>query len=314
LFTSGVVVEERGILLRETEAIMERTGRFALATAAAAALAALHPLAALAAPDAETKCIAAKTKLVGEMFACLQKSEARRILTGRNNPCDVLKFRDRWEAIEERAGGACPVEQHDGAAAIFGSFEFSREMALQIHPPTKIVIFDAGPTDGAFTAIDSDVSCQGMIDGETLTCDTLTPVISTSERSLTQALSSLAPRDIVPFYSLSGVKIADDLNDFLEFGWDSCLQTSTGPDCPVAAGVLPDGVFWWHGSDPESPGGLSDNCNDFSSTNPFYVGNVGLASSAGGESDSSQWDGLVAECDGSNLPAPAHLICACGQR
>ena len=190
-------------------------------------------------------------------------------------------------------------------------------MALQIHPPTRIVIYDAGaaPNGGIFFPA-SDVGCAGVVDGEVLTCDTPpVAVVATSEQSLTQALSSLAPRDIVPFYSLSGVKIADDLNDFLEYGWDACLQQSPGPDCAVAAGVIPDGALFWHGTDPENPGALSDNCADFSVGQAgLFVGNVGLGSSDGEEDAPTQWDGLVAECDGSNLPAPAHLICACGQR
>ena len=145
-------------------------------------------------------------------------------------------------------------------------------------------------------------------------CPTLTEVVALSERSLIRALADLGSEGL-PFYSQSGVKIADDLDDFLDGGWDACLQTSPGPDCAVAAGVLPDGAYWWHGANFSDSFQASDNCNDFSAgTSGFFVGNVGIASSDGEGGHPSQWDGLVAECDGSNLPAPAHLVCACGQR
>ena len=62
---------------------MERTGRIASTLLIAFALTTFVSTETFAAADATTKCHAAKTKLAGDIVACLQKNAARRLLTGK---------------------------------------------------------------------------------------------------------------------------------------------------------------------------------------------------------------------------------------
>jgi hypothetical protein len=262
--------------------------------------------------DATTKCDAAKTKLAGEYVACVQKAEAKRILTGRFNPsaCDALKLLERWRAIQDRANGACAVTDRDFGLLITETPAFSSKMSLAIHPPTKLFLFDGGVS--ATGDFDGGVCAQAL--DETSKCGPVAELVSLQFTPLYFRPPGNLPIPDLPIYSRTGVKIADGWEDFTDGDFDACLQTSPGPDCDVAAGILPDGDVWWHGSAFDGFGETSDNCNDFLSTADLFRGNVGISSGDGLAGHASPWGNLAAKCDGSDLPAPAHVLCLCYER
>lgn len=296
---------------------MGRTGRIASWIGCAAIAAALLATGVAAGKaDPAAKCHAAKTKLIGKFAQCLQKAAARRILNGKGTPiCNPQRFFERWDAIEERADGAC-ASGPGNVRAIADTLAWSDQIALYVDPPTRIVLYDAGPSpDGGFLGIPQPghPGCAAALDGS-FSCVAVAPFVSLEEKRLYSALEEIAPFP-VPVVSRSGVQIADDVDALLDGDFDACLQTTPGPDCTVAAGVLPDDTLFWHGASLDGSAATSDNCSDFTDgVTGVRVANVGLSSADGQDGHASPWDGLVAACDGSDLPAPTHLVCACAQR
>jgi hypothetical protein len=270
--------------------------------------------------DPQTRCHVAKTKLAGEFVACVQKEEVRRLLTGSPDPkCNVIAFLQRWTAIEQRFDGACAVEQNDALAALFGATEYWRQTSLAIHPASKIVLYDGGAsqTGDLFPILPPPephrFSCVAAAAALDLECTAIRPLIYQDD-PVWSLFSQVAPGQR-PIVSVSGVQIADDTQDFLDGDWDACLQSSPGPDCAVGAGVLPDGATWWHGFLSDGMGAEA-NCSNWHLAFPVLQATIGTASADGQSGGASPWGDSEnrAFCDGSNLPDPAHVVCACGQR
>lgn len=63
-----------------------------------------------ATPTAAEKCAAAKSKIVGAYFLCLQKSQAKATLNATppdTTKCDAV-FLEKWQQIESKGMGSCP--------------------------------------------------------------------------------------------------------------------------------------------------------------------------------------------------------------
>jgi hypothetical protein len=292
---------------------MERFARAFQIGLGISALVALASAAGWAGGTPSEKCVFAKLAAAREFTACVLKAQEKNLRKPRSGNAAVCleKLTQRFDALEARVGAdACPRRQ--GLGFLPETLDYAEEVDLAIRPPEELIVFDAGPASGFELWMEGPAAQCGPGNREELTCRRMPALVSDSYQAPDFLLASTFsfPQGI-PLRSAGGVQIASDWDAFLNGTWDACLQTSPGPECATAAGVLPDGARWWSGYDPLT--GEQVNCKDWSNPARMLTSYVGSASTDGSFGHPSPWGPEELACDAfpeSDAGAP-HVLCLC---
>lgn len=287
--------------------------------AAALACIALLPSAGSAAGVSPSeKCAEAKLAAARGYAACYLKAREKneRKPGSANEAVCVGRLRDRWDAIEKKAGpGVCPEYRRDLGSVGTSVVDLFQQWDLAIRPAPALILYDGGPATGQQMAEDTPNLRCGQAQPEDVTCRFAPAIVSDQSYGPASSLATeFSFKQDVPIVARSGVGIAADWDTFLNGDWDACLGPSAGPDCATPAGVLPAGARWWHGYD--SVTGDERACHDWSLPRILLGGEtafVGSSSTDGQAGHPSPWGPEEVACDafGEGDPDVPHVLCLC---
>jgi hypothetical protein len=291
---------------------MERFARAFQIGLGITALGALVSAVGWAGSSASEKCALGKLAAARAFTGCVLKAAERNLRKpgSGNDLCPIGPLRKRFEALEAKLGAEV-CDSRRGLGFLLRARDYAEGLDLEMRPPKELLVYDAGPASGLDLWQGGPAAhCGPALGDDSPTCRRVPALAADPYQAPAFDLpSAFSFPENIPIRSVSGVQIAKDWDTFLNGTWDACLQTSPGPDCTTSAGVLPDGVRWWHGFDPQTGDEL--NCKDWSNPAIGAVSAyVGSSSTDGSFGHPSPWGPEEVSCNTFPEP-PVHVLCLC---